>query len=115
MSSFDKGWARKRHLRTQFLLARDAAALRALQYCNRTQYGGTWTYELVQGATPNQTNVHITEAGYIHPPLYRFRMKRIFGMTRNFDTYLTELKVAAAKWSDLDEPLQGHVIRRNVL
>jgi Polyketide cyclase / dehydrase and lipid transport len=50
-------------------------------------YGGTWTYELSPGPTPNTTTLNITENGYINPPIYRFVMRHVIGMTYNLDTY----------------------------
>ncbi len=50
-------------------------------------YGGTWTYELSPGPTPNTTTLNITEAGYINPPIYRFVMKHVIGMAYNLNTY----------------------------
>ena len=60
-------------------------------------YGGTWTYLLSPGPSPTQTTLNITERGYINPPIYRFVMAHIFGMTKNLDQYLAEIKTAAAK------------------
>ena len=62
---------------------------------NDASYGGTWTYELTPGPTADQTNLKITETGYINPPIYRFMMAHIFGMTKNLDQYMTEIKAAA--------------------
>jgi hypothetical protein len=58
-------------------------------------YGGTWTYLLAPGPTPNTTTLTITETGFIHPPLYRFMMHHIFGMTYNLNQYLTDVRAAA--------------------
>lgn len=63
----------------------------------RASYGGTWTYELSPGPSPNTTTLHITESGFIKPPLYRFMMNRIFGPTRNLDQYMKDIQAAAAK------------------
>jgi hypothetical protein len=60
-------------------------------------YGGTWSYELSPGPSPNTTTLRITETGFIHPPLYRFMMVHVFGPTRNLDQYLTDIQAAAAK------------------
>jgi hypothetical protein len=60
-------------------------------------YGGTWTYELSPGPTPAQTTLKITESGFIHPPIYRFMMAHIFGMTHNLDQYMADIQAAAAK------------------
>lgn len=60
-------------------------------------FGGTWTYELSPGSSPDQTNLRITETGYINPPLYRFAMAHIFGPTKNLDRYMSDAKAAAAK------------------
>jgi uncharacterized protein YndB with AHSA1/START domain len=58
-------------------------------------YGGTWTYLLTPGPTPNTTTLTITETGFIHPPLYRFMMQHLFGMTHNLDQYLSDMRAAA--------------------
>jgi len=60
-------------------------------------YGGTWTYEISPGPTSAQTSLRITEAGFIKPPMYRFMMAHIFGMTRNLDQYMTDMEVATTK------------------
>jgi hypothetical protein len=60
-------------------------------------YGGIWTYELSLGASPNQTKLRITETGFIHPPMYRFMMAHVFGMTRNLNQYMTDIQAAATK------------------
>jgi hypothetical protein len=60
-------------------------------------YGGTWTYELSPGSSPSQTKLRITESGFIHPPMYRFMMRHIFGMTRNLNQYMSDIKSAAIK------------------
>jgi uncharacterized protein YndB with AHSA1/START domain len=58
-------------------------------------YGGTWTYILTPGPTPNTTTLTITETGFINPPLYRFMMQHLFGMTHNLDQYLSDMRAAA--------------------
>jgi uncharacterized protein YndB with AHSA1/START domain len=58
-------------------------------------YGGTWTYLLTPGPTPNTTTLSITETGFIHPPLYRFMMHHLFGLTHNLDQYLSDMRAAA--------------------
>ena len=60
-------------------------------------YGGTWTYKLSPGPTPTQTILQITETGFIKPPIYRFMMAHLFGMTRNLDQYLREIQAEAAR------------------
>jgi hypothetical protein len=60
-------------------------------------YGGTWTYELSPGPTPNTTTLKITESGFINPPMYRFMMQHIFGMTHNLDVYMSDLRTEAPK------------------
>ncbi len=54
-------------------------------------YGGTWTYQISPGPTPGTTTLAITEDGYIEPPLYRFMMHHIFGMTHNLDAYQKDI------------------------
>lgn len=58
-------------------------------------YGGTWTYELLPGPTSSTTTLKITEAGFIHPPIYRFMMVHLIGPTHNLDVYLKNLQAAA--------------------
>lgn len=60
-------------------------------------YGGSWTYELSPGASPDTTTLKITEDGYINPPIYRFMMKYVFGPTKNLDDYMKHIQAAAAK------------------
>jgi len=63
----------------------------------KASYGGTWTYELSPGPSPNTTTLEITETGYIGPPIYRFMMKRVFGPTHNLDQYMKDIQAAALK------------------
>jgi len=60
-------------------------------------YGGTWTYELSPGASPDTTNLKITEDGYINPPIYRFMMKYVFGPTKNLEDYMRHIQAASIK------------------
>jgi hypothetical protein len=60
-------------------------------------YGGTWIYELTPGPTPNTTTLKITETGFIKPPLYRFMMHHVFGMTHNLDQYMADMRAEAPK------------------
>jgi len=60
-------------------------------------YGGTWTYDLSPGPTPDTTTLKITEDGYINPPIYRFMMAHIFGSTKNLNDYMTHIQAAATK------------------
>ena len=60
-------------------------------------YGGSWTYELSPGPSPDTTTLKITEDGYINPPIYRFMMAYVFGPTKNLKDYMGELQVAAPK------------------
>ena len=60
-------------------------------------YGGSWTYDLSPGPSPNTTTLKITEDGYINPPLYRFMMAHIFGPTKNLDQYMSDIQAAATK------------------
>ena len=61
------------------------------------QYGGSWTYTITPSDTPAQTHLHITEDGYINPPIYRFIMVHIFGMTKNLDQYMKDIQTAATR------------------
>jgi hypothetical protein len=63
----------------------------------KASYGGTWTYELVPGPSPNTTTLKITETGFIRPPVYRFIMTHVFGMTHNLDEYMKDIQTAAKK------------------
>jgi hypothetical protein len=60
-------------------------------------FGGTWTYDVSAASNPSETILSITETGYIHPPLYRFMMAHVLGMTRNLDQYMTDMKAAVAR------------------
>jgi hypothetical protein len=73
-------------------------ALRVVQLADpKAQYGGTWTYEIVPGPSPDQTILQITEEGFIHPPIYRFMMHNILGMTANLDQYMHDIQAAAKR------------------
>ena len=61
------------------------------------EFGGTWTYMLAEGASPNQTQLSITEAGFVHPPVYRFMMRHVFGTTANLNQYMDDLKAATGR------------------
>ena len=74
------------HARRQVLLDVPGAA-----------YGGTWTYEISPGPAPVQTTLSITEAGYIHPPIYRFMMTHVLGMTYNLNQYMSDIQAAALR------------------
>lgn len=63
----------------------------------KASYGGTWMYELAPGPSPNTTTLKITEAGFIRPPIYRFIMAHVFGMTHNLDEYMKDIQNAARK------------------
>ncbi len=60
-------------------------------------YGGTWTYDLSAGPTPDSTTLKITEDGFIKPPIYRFMMAHVFGPTKNLDDYMKHIQAAATK------------------
>jgi hypothetical protein len=60
-------------------------------------YGGIWTYEIAPGPTPNTTTLKITETGFINPPLYRFMMHHVIGMTHNLDVYMKDMQAEAPK------------------
>jgi hypothetical protein len=63
----------------------------------KASYGGTWTYELAPGPEPNTTMLKITETGFIRPPLYRFIMKHVLGMTHNLDQYMHDIQAAVRR------------------
>jgi len=63
----------------------------------KAPYGGTWIYELTPGPEPNTTTLKITETGFIKPPIYRFIMTHVFGMTHNLDEYMHDIQTAARK------------------
>ena len=63
----------------------------------KASYGGTWTYELTPGPSQNTTTLKITETGFIRPPVYRFLMKHVIGMTHNLDEYMKDVQTAAKK------------------
>ncbi len=68
-----------------------------LLYQPDATFGGTWLYELSPGPAPGTTTLRITESGFIKPPLYRFMMAHVFGMTYNLDHYMADLRAAAPK------------------
>jgi hypothetical protein len=57
-------------------------------------YGGTWAYELSPGPSPDSTTLHITETGFIKPPIYRFVMAHILGPKHNLDAYMKDIQAA---------------------
>ena len=57
-------------------------------------YGGVWTYELSPGPTASTTTLKITETGFIKPPIYRFMMHHVLGMTYNLDIYLKNVRAS---------------------
>jgi hypothetical protein len=88
------------HGQTMTFLATETKApitRQVLLYDPEATYGGTWTYDLSPGPTPNTTTLKITESGFIKPPLYRFMMRHVFGMTHNLDQYMADLRTAAPK------------------
>jgi hypothetical protein len=63
----------------------------------KASYGGTWTYQLSPGPSPETTTLEITETGFIKPPVYRFVMAHVFGPTHNLDVYMKDIQAAATK------------------
>jgi hypothetical protein len=63
----------------------------------KASYGGTWSYEVSPGPSPDTTTLKITETGFIRPPLYRFIMVHVFGLTHNLNTYMKDIQAAANK------------------
>jgi hypothetical protein len=57
-------------------------------------YGGTWDYRLSPGPEAKTTRLTITETGFIHPPIYRFMMYRILGMSYNLDHYMADIQAS---------------------
>jgi hypothetical protein len=55
-------------------------------------YGGTWTYDLAPGRNSGSTTLQIAETGFIQPPVYRFVMHHVLGMTYNLDTYMKNIQ-----------------------
>jgi hypothetical protein len=71
-------------------------ALRVVELVDpKAQYGGTWTYQIASGPAPGQTLLQITEDGFINPPIYRFVMHHVLGMTANLDQYMRDIQAAA--------------------
>ena len=52
-------------------------------------FGGTWTYEIA--ATPEGSQVTVTERGWIANPIFRFLSKVVFGYYGTQDGYLKAL------------------------
>src|SRR5512140_3975231 len=64
----------------------------------KSQWGGVWTYELA--ATGSGTEITVTEAGWIKPPLFRVMMK-MMGTHSAMDGLLKHL---AAKFGEMATP-----------
>jgi hypothetical protein len=76
----------------------DGHALRQVQLNDPSaSYGGTWTYKIIPGPSPNQTVLQITEDGFIKPWLYRFAMVHLVGMRSNLENYMHEIQAEAKK------------------
>jgi hypothetical protein len=84
-------------VRTQPLTPQGQARRDVLLSDPGAAYGGTWTYELAPGSSPAETILTITETGFIRPPVYRFVMAHVLGMTKNLDQYMSDVKAAAAR------------------
>ncbi|HEX6164432.1 MAG TPA: hypothetical protein VFZ31_13775 [Vicinamibacterales bacterium] len=56
-----------------------------------TQFGGTWTFEIVK--TDAGSRLTITERGEIYNVLFRALAKYVFGYTSTMDDFLTALKL----------------------
>ena len=52
-------------------------------------FGGRWTFDL--RGEGNETEVTITEDGYVNPPIFRFLSRYVFGQTATIDAYLRDL------------------------
>ena len=77
-------------------LSADGHAVRTI-FLKDPNYGGTWTYDVSHGPSPNQTTLKITEDGFIHSPIYRFAMAHFFGPTRNLKIYIKDIQKKAAQ------------------
>jgi hypothetical protein len=60
-------------------------------------YGGTWTYKIYPGPTPNLTILQITEDGFIKPWIYRFVMVHVMGPKYNLENYMHDLQAAVRR------------------
>jgi hypothetical protein len=43
---------------------------------------------------PEDHTATVTENGFIHPPVYRFMMRHVMGMTDNLNIYLKDIQAA---------------------
>jgi hypothetical protein len=76
----------------------DGHALRQVQLNDPSaSYGGTWTYKIIPGPSPNQTVLQITEDGFIKPWLYRFAMVHLVGTRSNLENYMHQIQAEAKK------------------
>lgn len=53
-------------------------------------FGGAWIYEV--SATPDGTNLRITEDGEVYNPVFRFVSRFIMGQTATLDRYLGDVE-----------------------
>jgi uncharacterized protein YndB with AHSA1/START domain len=53
-------------------------------------FGGRWTIDL--GPVGDETEVTITEDGFVNPPIFRFISRYVFGQTAALETYLRNLE-----------------------
>lgn len=53
-------------------------------------FGGRWTFDL--HSQELDTDVTITEDGFVNPPIFRFLSRYAFGHTATIDTYLKNLE-----------------------
>jgi hypothetical protein len=51
-------------------------------------FGGSWTYEIVPGASHDLTTLRITENGEVYNPVFRFVSKYVMGHSATIDKYL---------------------------
>ena len=55
---------------------------------DKLPFGGSWTYELIAGATSDATTLRITENGEVYNPVYRFVSRFVMGHSATIDKYL---------------------------
>jgi len=53
-------------------------------------FGGRWTIDLLRAG--DETEVTITEEGFVNPPIFRVLSRYVFGQTATMETYLRSLE-----------------------
>jgi hypothetical protein len=68
-------------------------------------FGGSWTYELLQGTSAESTVLRITEDGEVYNPIFRFVSRFVLGHHATLDRYLKDLDRRIAVGADVSTSL----------